>query len=259
MSDEKSNKKMIGKKRKKNEKEKSQTKDNSKEKTKENSGENRGRKSKKMESHELEEIIKDIEKEMNSYKIAIDLNDEYFIPYSKVIMSDLKFDKQISKMIKVYIYKLNQEGKCGTIKDFSRKMKQIVSFLHMNENEFSFFTILCDKIGFQPVKDFEFFEHLYYIGILSMQYSKNKYKNNIDDKYNSWKNEIAIEDKTLNEIDIREVNNRREELTLDDNELNKEEYTDYNQMVDDILKDAHFYFYQDKKEEKGKKGKEKEK
>ena len=52
-------------------------------------------------------------------------------------------------------------------------MKQIVSFLHLNENEFSFFTILCDKIDFQPVKKFDFFENLYYISILSMQYSKN--------------------------------------------------------------------------------------
>ena len=111
----------------------------------------------------------------------------------------------------------------------------------MNENEFSFFTILLDNIGLIHKSNFDIFEHLYYIGILSKQYSSGKFLNKINNKFNKWKTDIKIDENMIKSIGIIEMNKRRNELTKSDDEFEQEQYIDYNQLVDDILKENNFY------------------
>ena len=110
----------------------------------------------------------------------------------------------------------------------------------MSENEFSAFTLLLDRIGLVNRKNYNIFEHLYYIGILAMQISSDKYNNNIDNIFIKWKKDIGIDENIL-KISIKEMNKRKEELTLSDDEYDPEKYIDYNQLVDDILNETHFY------------------
>ena len=145
-------------------------------------------------------------------------------------------------MIKVFIYNLNQTNNKYTNEiDFSKKIKNIISILNMNENDFAFFTILLDKIGWNFGKEYELFEYLHYIGILAMQYSSDKFKNIKNEKFNKWKNGNIIGDNELRAIGIKETNKRKEELLSADDEYDPDKYLDCNQMVDDIIMKARIY------------------
>ena len=242
---------MSSKKRKRSDKD---TK-NSDKKSDEKEKDKRGRKPKNLDEEVKKKISEEVLKEMKeTYLKENDLNEKDFIPYSQDIITDntIQLNKELSGMIKVYIYNLYQDDNNEIYKEinFSKKLKKIISFLNMSENEFSFFTILVDLIGLKLKKNFDTFEHLYYIGILSLQYSSGKFMNNIDDKFIQWKIEINNDNNEIKEkiekIGIREINTKREELILHDNGYDQDKYIDYNQLVDDILNSAHFY--KDRKE-----------
>ena len=207
--------------------------------------ERRGRKEKKTTKEEKEKILKSVEEDMNNYKKVIDLDENDFIPYSKDKISELphQFNKQISEMIKIYIHKLNKEekNKLANQINFSKTFKKIILILNMNENEFSFFTILLDKISLNCGDDFDIFEHLYYVGILTMQFLSDKFKCKKDEKFDKWKMVFKINDQMLNEISVKDINKRREELTISNDGYNSDDYLDYNQMVDDIIIKSRVY------------------
>jgi hypothetical protein len=204
----------------------------------------KGRKKKDLSKDKVAQILEEVDKELDNYVKTIDLNENDFIPYSLDEITNLpnQNSKQLSRMIQIYIQKLNDDEKNDTFKvyNFSKNLKNIISFLSMSENEFSVFTILLDRIGLANRKQYNVFEHLYYIGILAMQISSDKYINNIDNKFTEWKKDIRI-DENMIKINIKEMNNKREELTLSDEEFDPEKYIDYNQLVDDILNETHFY------------------
>ena len=205
----------------------------------------RGRHKKETTDEEKKKILEEVEKEIeSSYKKTIGLNENDIIPYSSEEMTNLPnhFSKQLSQMIKVFIYNLNQtKNKYTNERDFSKKIKNIISILNMNENDFAFFTILLDKIGWNFGKEYELFEYLHYIGILAMQYSSDKFKNIKNEKFNKWKNGNIIGDNELRAIGIKETNKRKEELLSADDEYDPDKYLDCNQMVDDIIMKARIY------------------
>ena len=208
--------------------------------------EKRGRNKKETTEEEKKIILEEVEREIEkSYKKTIGLNENNIISYSSEEMTNFPnhFSKQLSKMIKVFIYNLNQDpnNEYTNEIDFAKKIKKIISILNMNENDFAFFTILLDKIGWQFGKDYELFEHLHYIGILTMQYSSGKFINIKNDKFNRWKNGNIIGDDELRAIDIKETNKRKEELLSADDEGDPDKFLDYNQMVDDIIMNARIY------------------
>ena len=235
---------MSSKKRKRSNED---TKDLDKKNLNDKDKDKRGRKPKILGEEEKKKISIEVLKEMKeTYIKENDLNEKDFTPYSQDIFTDniIQLNKEISGMIKVYIHKLYQDdnNELHKEKNFSKKVKKLISFLNMSENEFACFTILVDLIGIKHKNNFDTFEHLYYIGILSLQHSSGKFLDIIDDKFIQWKNEINIDENEIKEkIGIREMNKRREELILEDKELEQEKYTDYNQLVDDILSSAHFY------------------
>ena len=200
---------------------------------------------KKLQTKKGKILLEEVEKEIeSSYKKTIGLNENDIIPYSSEEMTNLPnhFSKQLSQMIKVFIYNLNQtKNKYTNERDFSKKIKNIISILNMNENDFAFFTILLDKIGWNFGKEYELFEYLHYIGILAMQYSSDKFKNIKNEKFNKWKNGNIIGDNELRAIGIKETNKRKEELLSADDEYDPDKYLDCNQMVDDIIMKARIY------------------
>ena len=207
--------------------------------------EKRGRNKKETTEEEKKIILEEVEREIESYKKTIGLNENDIIPYSSEEMTNFPnhFSKQLSQMIKVFIYNLNQDpnNEYTNEIDFAKKIKKIISILNMNENDFAFFTILLDKIGWQFGKDYELFEHLHYIGILTMQYSSGKFIYIKNDEFNMWKDENKIGDDKIRAIDIKETNKRKEELLFADDEYDPDKYLDYNQMVDDIIMNARIY------------------
>ena len=127
--------------------------------------------------------------------------------------------------------------------------------VNMNENEFSFFIILLDKIGYDCKNEFDIFEHLQYLCLLTMQYLDEKFSKNIDEKFNQWKNDFKINDDKMKEIDMKKLNERREKLTFNSDEIEKDEFLDYNQMVDDIIEITRSYIVKDNKNKAKKKEK----
>jgi len=235
---------MIGQKTERNKEEKKESIQIriDKEKKKENK---KGRKKKEISEEEKKQIMEEVEEELNKYLKPIELDENNFTPYSldEILNIQIKNDKPISRMLQVYIHKLNEDenNKTYEIINFSKNFKKIITYLNMSENEFSFFTILLDKIGLKHDNNFDIFEHLYYLGILSMQYTTGKFLNRINDKFIKWKKDINLDENMIKSIGIIEMNNRKNELTISDKDYDSEKYIDYNQLVDDILKEAHFY------------------
>ena len=226
---------MLGQKTERDEEEKKEKKE---EKNK------KGRKKKDISNEQVAQILEEVNKELDNYVKTIDLKENDFIPYSLDEITNLpnQNNKQLSRMLQIYIQKLNDDENNKTYEEnnFSKNLTKIISFLNMSENEFSAFTLLLDRIGLVNRKNYNIFEHLYYIGILAMQISSDKYNNNIDNIFIKWKKDIGIEENIL-KIGIKEMNKRKEELTLSDDEYDPEKYIDYNQLVDDILNETHFY------------------
>ena len=204
----------------------------------------KGRKKKDISNEQVAQILEEVNKELDNYVKTIDLKENDFIPYSLDEITNLpnQNNKQLSRMLQIYIQKLNDDENNKTYEEnnFSKNLTKIISFLNMSENEFSAFTLLLDRIGLVNRKNYNIFEHLYYIGILAMQISSDKYNNNIDNIFLKWKKDIGIDENIL-KIGIKEMNKRKEELTLSDDEYDPEKYIDYNQLVDDILNETHFY------------------
>ena len=204
----------------------------------------KGRKKKDISNEQVAQILEEVNKELDNYVKTIDLKENDFIPYSLDEITNLpnQNNKQLSRMLQIYIQKLNDDENNKTYEEnnFSKNLTKIISFLNMSENEFSAFTLLLDRIGLVKRKNYNIFEHLYYIGILTMQISSDKYNNNIDNIFIKWKKDIGIDENIL-KIGIKEMNKRKEELTLSDDEYDPEKYIDYNQLVDDILNETHFY------------------
>ena len=204
----------------------------------------KGRKKKDISNEQVAQILEEVNKELDNYVKTIDLKENDFIPYSLDEITNLpnQNNKQLSRMLQIYIQKLNDDENNKTYEEnnFSKNLTKIISFLNMSENEFSAFTLLLDRIGLVNRKNYNIFEHLYYIGILAMQISSDKYNNNIDNIFIKWKKDIGIDENIL-KIGIKEMNKRKEELTLSDDEYDPEKYIDYNQLVDDILNETHFY------------------
>ena len=204
----------------------------------------KGRKKKDISNEQVAQILEEVNKEIDNYVKTIDLKENDFIPYSLDEITNLpnQNNKQLSRMLQIYIQKLNDDENNKTYEEnnFSKNLTKIISFLNMSENEFSAFTLLLDRIGLVNRKNYNIFEHLYYIGILAMQISSDKYNNNIDNIFIKWKKDIGIDENIL-KIGIKEMNKRKEELTLSDDEYDPEKYIDYNQLVDDILNETHFY------------------
>ena len=208
--------------------------------------EKRGRNKKETSEEEKKKILEEVEREIESYKKTIGLNENDIIPYSSEEMTNFPnhFSKQLSQMIKVFIYNLNQDpnNEYTNEIDFAKKIKKIISILNMNENDFAFFTILLDKIGWLFGKNYDdIFKHLHYIGILAMQYSSGKFIYIKNDEFNMWKDENKIGDDKIRAIDIKETNKRKEELLSSYDEYDPDKYLDYNQMVDDIIMNARIY------------------
>ena len=206
----------------------------------------KGRKKKELNKSIKNQILEEIDKELDNYRKPIELDENNFTPYSLDEISNIEYqnNKQISRMLQIYIHKLNEDEKNQTFKasNFSKNLKKIITYLNMSENELAFFTILLDKIGLiHDNNNFDIFEHLYYIGILSMQYSTGKFLNKINDKFNKWKKDINLDENMIKSIGIIDMNKRRNELTISDKDFDSEQYIDYNQLVDDILKEVHFY------------------
>ena len=226
---------MLGQKTERDEEEKKEKKE---EKNK------KGRKKKDISNEQVAQILEEVNKELDNYVKTIDLKENDFIPYSLDEITNLpnQNNKQLSRMLQIYIQKLNDDENNKTYEEnnFSKNLTKIISFLNMSENEFSAFTLLLDRIGLVNRKNYNIFEHLYYIGILAMQISSDKYNNNIDNIFIKWKKDIGIDENIL-KIGIKEMNKRKEELTLSDDEYDPEKYIDYNQLVDDILNETHFY------------------
>ena len=198
----------------------------------------KGRKKKDISNEQVAQILEEVNKELDNYVKTIDLKENDFIPYSLDEITNLpnQNNKQLSRMLQIYIQKLNDDENNKTYEEnnFSKNLTKIISFLNMSENEFSAFTLLLDRIGLVNRKNYNIFEHLYYIGILAMQISSDKYNNNIDNIFIKWKKDIGIDENIL-KIGIKEMNKRKEELTLSDDEYDPEKYIDYNQLVDDNL------------------------
>lgn len=215
-------------------------------------GEKRGRIKKIVTEEEKKKILEEVDKEIESYKKTIELNENDFISYSPEEMSDLESrqnNKKLSKMIQIYIHKLNEEGTNKYVNEinFAKKLKKIIYILNMNENEFAYFTLLLEKIGWDCSNNFEIFEHLHYVGILAMQYSSDKFKNKTSDKFKIWKNENKIKDDELKAISLKDINLRIEELSINQDKYELDEFLDYNQMVDDIIMKARIYQDNNKK------------
>lgn len=215
-------------------------------------GEKRGRIKKIVTEEEKKKILEEVDKEIESYKKTIELNENDFISYSPEEMSDLESrqnNKKLSKMIQIYIHKLNEEGTNKYVNEinFAKKLKKIIYILNMNENEFAYFTLLLEKIGWDCSNNFEIFEHLHYVGILAMQYSSDKFKNKTSDKFKIWKNENKIKDDELKTISLKDINLRIEELSINQDKYESDEFLDYNQMVDDIIMKARIYQDNNKK------------
>lgn len=215
-------------------------------------GEKRGRIKKIVTEEEKKKILEEVDKEIESYKKTIELNENDFISYSPEEMSDLESrqnNKKLSKMIQIYIHKLNEEGTNKYVNEinFAKKLKKIIYILNMNENEFAYFTLLLEKIGWDCSNNFEIFEHLHYVGILAMQYSSDKFKNKTSDKFKIWKNENKMKDDELKAISLKDINLRIEELSINQDKYESDEFLDYNQMVDDIIMKARIYQDNNKK------------
>ena len=229
---------ILGQKTERDEEEKKEKKEKKEEKNK------KGRKKKDISNEQVAQILEEVNKELDNYVKTIDLKENDFIPYSLDEITNLpnQNNKQLSRMLQIYIQKLNDDENNKTYEEnnFSKNLTKIISFLNMSENEFSAFTLLLDRIGLVNRKNYNIFEHLYYIGILAMQISSDKYNNNIDNIFIKWKKDIGIDENIL-KIGIKEMNKRKEELTLSDDEYDPEKYIDYNQLVDDILNETHFY------------------
>ena len=242
---------MSSKKTKREKKEKNQTK------TEKN--ETRGRKKIELTEEKKKDILEKVEDEMKKYIIELKLNEDDFIPYCKEKISEPlnHYNNKISKMLRVYLNKINPDlkNKYSGEKNFLKKFKKIISMVNMNENEFSFFTILLDKIGYDCKNEFDIFEHLQYLCLLTMQYLDEKFSKNIDEKFNQWKNDFKINDDIMKEIDMKKLNERREKLTFNSDEIEKDEFLDYNQMVDDIIEITRNYIVKDNKNKAKKKKK----
>jgi hypothetical protein len=233
---------MSTKKRKRDNQEKISSDDS--EQSKANKINKQGRKKKFQPKEQTVKYMAEVEEEMNSYKTIIELNENDFIPYSQDKLSEIpnQFDKSISQMIKIYIYKLNEkENKIANEKNFAKNFKKIVYTLNMNKNEFAFFTILIEKIIFDCKNGFDIFEHLFYLGTLTKQFLAEKFNNKIDERFKNWKNVYKIDDKMLEKITVKDMNNRSEELTLANCEYDPDKFLDYNQMVDDLLIKSRIY------------------
>ena len=221
--------------------------------------ETRGRNKKQVTEEEKKKILEEVEEEMKKYIKELELNEDDFIPYSKEKLSEPlnHYNYKISKMLRVYLNKINPDlkNKYSGEKNFLKKFKKIISMVNMNENEFSFFTILLDKIGYDCKNEFDIFEHLQYLCLLTMQYLDEKFSKNIDEKFNQWKNDFNINDDKMKEIDMKKLNERREKLTFNSDEIEKDEFLDYNQMVDDIIEITRSYIVKDNKNKAKKKEK----
>ena len=221
--------------------------------------ETRGRNKKQVTEEEKKKILEEVEEEMKKYIKELELNEDDFIPYSKEKLSEPlnHYNYKISKMLRVYLNKINPDlkNKYSKGKNFLKKFQKIISMVNMNENEFSFFTILLDKIGYDCKNEFDIFEHLQYLCLLTMQYLDEKFSKNIDEKFNQWKNDFKINDDKMKEIDMKKLNERREKLTFNSGEIEKDEFLDYNQMVDDIIEITRSYIVKDNKNKAKKKEK----
>ena len=221
--------------------------------------ETRGRNKKQVTEEEKKKILQEVEEEMKKYIKELELNEDDFIPYSKEKLSEPlnHYNYKISKMLRVYLNKINPnlKNKYSGEKNFLKKLKKIISMVNMNENEFSFFTILLDKLGYECKNEFDIFEHLQYLCLLTMQYLDEKFSKNIDEKFNQWKNDFKINDDKMKEIDMKKLNERREKLTFNSDEIENDEFLDYNQMVDDIIEITRSYIVKDNKNKAKKKEK----
>ena len=208
-----------------------------------NKGKGKGPNKKCVSKEEKDKKLKEVEEDIEKYKKTKEEEDEkVFLPYSSEDFSYLP-NKQISKMIQVYIHKLNEDENNKYVNEinFAKTFKKIITRLNMNENEFSYFTLILEKIGWDCDKKYQIFEHLHYIAILAMQFSSNKYKNNMTNTFTIWKNENKIKDDDLKNISIKEINDRKEELISDNDEFDSDKYLDFNQLVDNIIMKSRIY------------------
>ena len=218
---------------------------------------NRGRKKKIFDKSYIQAIMKEVEDEMNSdkYKKIITLNEEKksLILYKEIKdIPDLpnQYNKETSKMIMTYINNIrnkvmsieskNKILEKMNVNHFLKNLIKIISCLNMNENELSVFTILLDRIGWD-YGQFDQWEHLYYIGILTLQKLFNKYEDFEDDKYKSWIQQIITKEDILKGIGLREMNARNKELRMQTDIYFHNNYIDYNEIVDTIIDNAHLY------------------
>ena len=178
-----------------------------------------GRKIKKSNKTD-DVILKEAEENiMKLYTNIINLDEKNeIIPYKTYKISEYstKFNKIMDTMIKVYLNKIsdnkNNIYNNNIEYNFKKEIKKIISFFNMNENEFSFFTLLLELINFKEAKD------LYYIGILCIQLSSDNYQNKNNEDYNKWKENIyrIYADKIQLINDIKVINDRCEELLIID-------------------------------------------
>ena len=164
------------------------------------------------------------------------------IPYElyKTSKSSNQFNKEMYKMINIYIHKIRNSNndKYNNIKEymnnknnnFKKDLKKIISFFNMNGNELSLLTILLELIKFENSKD------LYFIGILCMKCATDNYQNINDEEFNAWFDNIKdIYYNKIKLLDIKDINDRYEELLTNDEDINPEENIDYNKLVKNII------------------------
>ena len=186
---------------------------------------------KKQPKEDEKSILKSAEAEMNKlYTTTINLEEKNsIIPYNiyQKTKSSNQLNDQINKMLKIYLNKKMSNNNNNNIR---KTIKKVVSFFNMNENEFALFTLLLELIKFDNQ------EQLYYIGILCMQISSDYYQNNNDEQYNKWFENINNKyNNQIQLIDIKDINDRYEELLITNDENNQKEQIDYNKVVDKII------------------------
>lgn len=222
----------------------------------------RGRKKKTNNDDNLDEIMKEIEEEykkfcekdiplVSEYENLFELKDNYDFSdlknseVGKMVMSYLKIDSLISDNKKIGIPK-----KIKNKVNFVNELYKIVTILKMNDFDFAFFSLLLDKFEWDVLENKEelILEYIYFLGLYSLEKTSPQLVQNLkNEKYENWLKNKNIDDNIREEINIKMINDRKIELTLNDNVYCKDNFIDYNDIVDQIIGGIHNY---DKKAKK---------
>ena len=213
-------------------------------------------KNKISNSDNLDKIMKEIEEEYKKLCTKdIPLDKEYLNPLES--KDDIDFfnlkNSEVGKMVISYL-KMGNNNSVGVKIGIPKKIKNMVNFvnefyrvvtiLKMNDFDFTFFSLLLDNYNWDILeyKKQLLMENIYFLGLYSLEKTSPQHIQDLrNENYVNWLKNKNIDNNIREKINIKMINDRKIELTLIDNVYCKDDFIDYNDIVDQMIGGIHNY------------------